>query len=237
MADNNEPKSMNTHLHVLEAYSELVRVTQNEAARRRLAELLCIFLDRIIRPSGHLGIFFDSSFIETPASQAICSFGHEIEASWLLLEAAEALEDEILLERTRAACVKMLQGVVRVGMDWDGGLFLESYRHGSHVRTNKHWWIQAETLVGLMNGYQITGDEVYWEHLKRSWQFIQDHVVDHQCGEWFTKVSRLGEPFLMEPVDDPSPYYRNDWKIDPWKCPYHNGRACLELIRRIDQQQ
>ncbi len=235
MADHNEPRSMNTHLHMLEAYAALYHVWPNPDVGGRLRELLTLFLDRIIRPTGHLGIFFDEAFNEVGAARANCSFGHDIEASWLLVEAAEILGDPALLARTQAAGLKMLDAVVRVGLDQDGGLFLESLRHGSHVRTNKHWWLQAEALVGLMNGYQLTRSVRYWEDLKRSWAFVDQHVIDHRGGEWFTKVNRLGEPYLVEPADDPSPFYRNDWKIDPWKCPYHNGRACLELIHRIDQ--
>lgn len=235
MADHNEPKSMNTHLHVLEAYAALARVWPDPRVLGRLRELLTLFLDRIIRPTGHLGIFFDDDFVETPASTAVCSFGHDVEAAWLLLEAAHALGDAGLLARTQAASLKLLDAVERVGLDKDGGMFLESVRHGSHVRTNKHWWIQAETLVGFMNGYQLTGQARYWEAVKLSWDFIDRHVIDRARGEWFTKVDRLGRPFLTEPPDDPSPYYRNDWKIDPWKCPYHNGRACLEMIQRLDQ--
>lgn len=234
MADNDEPKSMNTHLHVLEAYAALYQVWRDPRVRERLYALLRLFLENIIRPSGHLGIFFDEAVKETTASRSICSFGHDVEASWLLLEAAEILDDAVMLERMRAISIQMLNAVERAGFDKDGGMFLESTRDGSHVRTNKHWWIQAETLVGMMNAFELTRDEHYWENVKLSWDFIFCHVIDHVGGEWFTKVNRFGEPFLMEPPGDPSPYYRNDWKIDPWKCPYHNGRACLELIRRID---
>ena len=233
MADQNEPKSMNTHLHVLEAYAALYAVWQDDLVRRRLRELLLIFLDHIIRPSGHLGIFFDDDFRETEPSRGICSFGHDVEASWLLWEAAEILGDAEILARMRPVSVQMLEAVERVGLDKDGGMFLESTRFGSHVRTNKHWWVQAETLVGFMNGFELTGDARFWEDVKLSWDFVDRHVIDHERGEWFTKVNRLGQPFLTEPPDDPSPYYRNDWKIDPWKCPYHNGRACMELIQRI----
>jgi len=83
--------------------------------------------------------------------------------------------------------------------------------------------------------YQFTGEKKYWETVKLTWDFIDRFVVDHERGEWFTKVSRLGEPYLNEPEDDPSPYYKNNWKIDPWKCPYHNGRAMMELIDRIER--
>ena len=233
MADNNEPRSMNTHLHLLEAYAAVYKVWKDELVRQRLQELLDIFLGRIIREDGHLGIFFGEDFMETESSRSICSFGHDIEASWLIWEAAEILGDASVLAKARPLMIKMADAVLREGVDKDGGLFLESMRFGSHVRTNKHWWLQAENLVGFMNAYQLTGDARYWETVKLSWDFIDKHVIDHQGGEWFTKVSRLGVPYLLEPENDPSPFYRNDWKIDPWKCPYHNGRAMLELVSRI----
>ena len=234
MADNNEPRSMNTHLHILEAYAEYYKVSNHKLAGKRLRELLELFIDKIIRLTGHLGIFFDERFNETEASKAICSYGHDIEASWLLWEAARILGDKTILDSMKQLSVKMLDTVDRVGVDKDGGLFLESSRFGSHIRTNKHWWPQAETLVAFMNGLEITSDNKYWEKLKLTWNFIDNHVIDHHNGEWFTKVNRLGMPFLTEPENDPSPYYRNDWKIDPWKAPYHNGRAMMELIKRID---
>lgn len=234
MADNNEPKSMNTHLHVLEAWSALYKVWKDKIVKDRLAELISLFSDKIIRADGHFGIFYDNAFNESPASAGTCSFGHDIEGSWLLLEAAEILGDSAVTERIREISVKMVDAIDRVGVDKDGGLFLESVRYGSHVRTNKHWWLQAETLVGFMNAFQLTGDTRYWETVKLSWDFIDKHVIDHERGEWYTKVSRLGVPYLTEPEDDPSPYYRNDRKIDPWKCPYHNGRAMMELISRTD---
>ena len=233
MADNNEPRSMNTHLHIMEAYAAFYKVCKEELAGKRLKELLELFIDKIIRESGHLGIFFDVQFNEAEASKGTCSFGHDIEASWLLWEAAEILGDKQIIEKMKPLSIKMLKAVERVGIDKDGGLFLESTRFGSHLRTNKHWWPQAETLVALMNGLQLTADQGYWEKLKLSWNFIDTCLIDHENGEWFTKINRLGVPYLEEPANDPSPYYRNDWKIDPWKCPYHNGRAMMELITRI----
>jgi len=235
MADNNEPRSMNTHLHLLEAYAALYKVWKDELVKNRLAELLDIFLNKIIRDNGHLGIFFDEEFNETESSKEICSFGHDIEGSWLLLEAAEILGDEFITSTIEIISVKMVDAVDREGMDKDGGLFLESVRSGSHIRTNKHWWLQAENLVGFMNAFELTRDNKYWETVKLSWDFIEKHVMDHKRGEWYTKVNRLGVPFLTEPEDDPSPYYRNDRKIDPWKCPYHNGRAMMELVMRIER--
>ena len=235
MADANEPYSMNTHLHLLEAYAAVFEVWPEQAVKSRLRHLCELFMDRIIRPDGHLGIFFDQEFNETKESKAVCSFGHDIEASWLIREAFEILGDRMLLDEMEPRLIQMAKNVFRLGVDHDGGLFLESTRFGSHIRTNKHWWLQAELLVGEMNAYEHTLTVQYWKLVKRTWRFIDKHVIDHKKGEWFTKVDRLGKPYLIEPTDDPSPYYRNDWKIDPWKCPYHNGRAMLELIRRIDK--
>jgi mannobiose 2-epimerase len=235
MADNNEPRSMNTHLHVMEAYAALYRVWKDNGVKERLRGLLDLFIKNIIRDNGHLGIFFDEDFNETESSKGICSFGHDIEAAWLLLEASEILGDEGIISAMKKISLQMADAVEREGVDKDGGLFLESVRFGSHVRTNKHWWLQAENLVGFMNAFELTGDEKYWETVKLSWDFIDRYVIDHDRGEWYTKVRRLGVPFLTEPEDDPSPYYRNDWKIDPWKCPYHNGRAMMEMVSRIER--
>jgi mannobiose 2-epimerase len=235
MADGNEPKSMNTHLHVLEAYSAVVRAWNDPVPQRRLRELLELFTRYIIRPDGHFGLFFEKDFSESDASRAICSFGHEIEGSWLLWEAAHCLKDDELMKALRPVVLQIVDTVERVGLDKDGGMFLESVRFGSHVRTNKHWWIQAETLVGFINAFQLTGHLRYWENVRLSWSFIDNYVIDHTYGEWYAKVSRLGVPFLEEPANDPSPYYRNDRKADLWKCPYHNSRCCMEMIRRIDE--
>jgi mannobiose 2-epimerase len=234
MADNNDPKSMNTHLHVLEAFAAVYKVWKGNLIKQRLTELLEIFIHRIIREDGHLGVFFSADFTETDDSKGICSFGHDIEASWLLWEAAEILGDESIKKRIKPLIINMANAVWREGVDKDGGLFLESTRFGSHLRTNKHWWLQAENLVGFMNMYQLTGDPRYWETVKLTWDFIDRCVIDHKGGEWFTKVNRLGQPFMTESADDPSPFYRNGWKIDPWKCPYHNGRAMMELLQRLD---
>ena len=235
MADNNEPKSMNTHLHVLEAWAALYKVWKDPKVETRLTEMMKLFLDKIIRDNGHFGIFFDEAFNEADSSKGICSFGHDIEGSWLLWEAAEILGNRDILARMRPVAIKMADNIERVAVDKDGGLFLESTRFGSHLKTNKHWWQQAETLVGFMNAFWLTKNVKYWNTVKLSWNFIDNHLIDHERGEWYTKLNRLGVPYLVEPKDDPSPYYRNDWKIDPWKCPYHNGRAMMEMMKRIDQ--
>lgn len=236
MADHNEPKSMNTHLHMLEAYTALYRVWQDDSVKQRLAEFIDIFLERIVGDDHHFRIFFEEDFSESEKSKGVRSFGHDIEGSWLLAEAAEVLGEVEMTDAVNRTVVQMADAVERVGQDKDGGLFLGSTREGSHVQTNKHWWIQAETLVGFMNAYQITGKPKYWNNVKLAWRFIDQHVIDHEHGEWFAKVNRLGVPFRVQLADDPFPFYRVDRKVDAWKCPYHNGRACLEMMHRIDSQ-
>jgi mannobiose 2-epimerase len=116
----------------------------------------------------------------------------------------------------------MARAVLAEGLDKDGGLFYEG-RDGRIINPNKEWWPQAEAVVGFYNAWQLTGDNAFREAAGRCWQFIQNHVVDHEHGEWFWCVRRDGTP-------DPSLP-----KVSPWKCPYHNGRCCLEIIRRVTQ--
>ena len=215
-------------------HAALYKVWKDPKVETRLTEMMNIFLGKIIRKTGHFGIFFDEEFNEADSSKGICSFGQEIEGSWLLWEAAGILGNRAIIEKMHPIAVKMVDNIERVAVDKDGGLFLESTRFGSHLKTNKHWWQQAETLVGFMNAFQLTGDLKYWNTVRLTWNFIDTCLIDHERGEWFTKLNRLGVPFLVEPENDPSPYYRNDWKIDPWKCPYHNGRSMMEMMKRID---
>lgn len=218
--DMDEKKSMNTHLHVLEAYANLLRIWNDDDLRERLRALVRIFLERIVDPeSHHLHMFFDEKW---NLRSGHSSFGHDIEASWLLCEAAEVLGDEGLRNEARKAAVAVAQAVYDDALDTDGGLLYEG--NGSEViDTDKHWWPQAEAVVGFLNAYELTGQEHFLKASKRTWAFIERYVVDHQHGEWYWKVSRDGVP-----SDD-------KYKVDPWKCPYHNSRTCFEVMDRLDR--
>ena len=220
--DLDEKKSMNTHLHMLEAYANLSRGWGDNGLRERVRELIEIFLHHIVNPKKHhFLLFFDEDW--TPKSDVI-SFGHDIEGSWLLCEAAEIFGDSQLLKQVQNEAVRMAQAVYDEAVDRDGGLLYEA-KHGRIIDCDKHWWPQAEAVVGFLNAYQISGQEHFRTAAQQSWEFIEKHIVDHQHGEWFWKVSREGVP-------------SNDkYKVDAWKCPYHNSRMCFEVMNRSGVQE
>ena len=216
--DLDEKKSMNTHLHLLEAYATLLRFREDPEVRLRLREQIEVFLDHVIDPANdHFILFFDERW---KRRSDVISFGHDIEGSWLLLEAAEILGDAALLERVREASVKMAQAVYEQAIDADGGLLYEADPTGI-IDTDKHWWPQAEAVVGFLNAYQVSGRRHFMDAAERSWEFIETHIVDREHGEWFWLVSREGVPDA-----------RHD-KVGPWKCPYHNSRTCFEVMERL----
>ena len=217
--DLNERRSMNTHLHLLEAYTTLHTVWPDPSLAERIRTLLDLFLERIIADGGeHVVGFFTERW--EPRSAKI-SFGHDIETSWLLVEGAHALGDSALTARVHTAAMRLSAAVLEGGFDSEhGGLFYE--RDGDRLDTDKEWWPQAEAIVGFLAAYQGSGDERYLEAATSTWRFIERHIVDRRNGEWLRRVSRSGDRTL------------GGEKVGPWKCPYHDGRACLEVIARVD---
>lgn len=217
--DMNEKKSMNTHLHLLEAYTQLFRVWPDAGLRERLVQLVNNFLDHIIDPhSHHLILFFDEKW--QPKSAKV-SYGHDIETSWLLDEAAHTLGDPVLTRKCQKISVAMASAVLAEGVAADGGLGYE--REGEHVDPEVHWWVQSEAVVGFANAYQNSGRPEFLSAAVHAWDFIENCLYDRTFGEWHYKVNAERLVDLQQ------------HKISEWKCPYHNSRACLELVRRVKQ--
>ncbi|QCT01526.1 N-acylglucosamine 2-epimerase [Paenibacillus algicola] len=216
--DLNSKKSMNTHLHVLEAYTNLYRIWPAPELRHQLHELITVTLDRIVcQDSWHFKLFFD---MEWQRESDHISYGHDIEGSWLLYEAAEVLGEPDLLAKVRSAALQMAEATLKEGVDQDGGLFNEAGPSGL-LDTDKDWWPQAEAVVGFYNAFQLTGNETYRDAALKAWTFIERHLVDKKHGEWHWSVRRDGT------------LSHNEEKAGPWKCPYHNSRACMEMIQRL----
>ena len=214
--DANEKKTMNTHLHVLEAYTNLYRVWKDTRLQQQIGGLIDAFLRYMIDPvTHHLVLFLDENW--NPRSDTV-SFGHDIEASWLLLEAGEVVGSHV--ETLRKVALEMSDAACE-GLASDGSLYYEYEPSQKHWRREKHWWVQAEAMVGLVNAWQLSGDAIYLERFERVWAFTNAHIVDHRGGEW---VWGLYEDNALMKGED---------KVGIWKCPYHNGRALLELIRRL----
>ncbi|MEP6746401.1 MAG: AGE family epimerase/isomerase [Bacteroidota bacterium] len=220
--DANEKKTMNTHLHILEAYTSLYRIWSSEIVAAKIRGILQNFFEHIIdRESYHLVLFFDENWNR---KSNIVSYGHDIEASWLLQEAAEVICEKELIDLSKKLAVKMADAAWQ-GLDTDGGLWYEYEPEENHLIKEKHWWPQAEAMVGFFNAWQVSGQEMYLQSSLNSWEFTKKHIRDRQFGEWVWGIH--ADYSIMQGQD----------KIGIWKCPYHNGRACIEIIKRIEETQ
>lgn len=218
--DRNDPKTMNTHLHILEAYTNLYRTWPDAGLAEKIRALLALFRTHILDPvTNQLRLFFTADWQPTAN---LVSYGHDIEAAWLLLEAAEVLGDEPLIDEFKQLAVAIARAT-EAGLQPDGSLIHELNKDTNHADTHREWWVSAEAMVGFLNAWQLTGDEAFYAKSVRSWQFVQQHILDQQGGEWRWGV-----------YGDYSPMAAED-KIGFWKCPYHNARACLEVRTRLMQ--
>jgi mannobiose 2-epimerase len=216
--DENASKTMNTHLHVVEAYANLFEVWPFPDLRNRIIELLKIFDEKIINKSNyHLTLFFNK---EWRPDGTVISYGHDIEAAWLLLSCAESIQDEESINTTKVNGLRITEAAME-GLDDDGGLWYEFNNKTTQLIPEKHWWPQAEALIGFCNAWQLTGEPIYRNALIKNWQFIKNYILDKNQGEWYWGID-----------NDKKPMTGQD-KVGMWKGPYHNSRACLELLRRL----
>ncbi|MDQ5980956.1 MAG: cellobiose epimerase [Verrucomicrobiota bacterium] len=216
--DQNDPKSQNTMLHVMEAYTRLLQLWPDAGLRVALRDLVGLMLARIVDArTGHLGLFFTTDW--RPTSDKI-SYGHDIEAAWLLTRAADVLGEADLSARTRALALKIADVTLAEGTDPDGGIVNLGDPVGI-VDGAKEWWPQAEAVVGFLNAWQISGEARYFAAAAKTWDFIATRLIDREHGEWFRGVTRGG---ALIPTHE---------KVGFWKCPYHNGRMGLEVMTRL----
>jgi cellobiose epimerase len=220
MKDQNESKTMNTHLHILEAYSNLCRIWKEPALVEALKNLVALFLEHFVNvESGHLNLFFDDDW---NLKSSFVSYGHDIECAWLLHEAAIISGDRGLADRTGELSVRMARANM-AGLSENGGLYYEYFPETGEVDMDHHWWPQAEAMVGFFNAFGLSGEQEFLDRSLGSWKFIREHLIDREHGEWYWGVDSKGNPQTGKE------------KAGFWKCPYHNGRACLEIIRRSEE--
>lgn len=209
-------KTMNTLLHVLEAYTELYRVNKDEKVRSALVKILDAFRNQVYNEkTNRLEVFFDEKM---NTISDLYSYGHDIEASWLLDRAATVLSDDKIKADTNAYTNKLVAEVYKEALS-DGAMNNECFK--GVVDTTRVWWVQAEAMVGFYNCYEKTGEEKYKDITEQLWDYIKNYIIDKREGsEWFWDLDKDNNPVSRKPI------------VEPWKCPYHNGRMCMEIIRR-----
>ena len=220
--DANERKTMNTHLHILEPYTNLYRVWKDERLKKQLRNLIVLFVEKILdEKTAHLNLFFDDDWNN---KYNIVSYGHDIEASWLIHEAALELGDEELLKRVEPLVVRIADAASE-GYTPTKGMIYEKNMDTNHTDADRHWWVQAEAVVGYLNIYQHFGNEDALEKAIDCWAFAKERLLDRENGEWFWSIR----------ADDT--INKEDDKAGFWKCPYHNGRMCMEVIERFSKEE
>jgi mannobiose 2-epimerase len=211
--DINADKTMNSHLHILEAYANLYQVWPDEELKGAVERLLDIIGTKVMAADGHLQIYFTRDWSVMPGG---VSYGHDIETSWLALECAFALKDLDIVNRVRPWALAMGKAG-NEGLLADGSLRYEKLLDGS-FDDSRQWWVQAETVVGNLWLWKYHSDPQGAERALAAWGYIRDHLVDREAGEWWWAVLPDGSLDLSQP------------KAGFWKCPYHNARMCLQVL-------
>lgn len=215
--DANEKKTMNTHLHIVEAYANLYTIWPNQKLKDAIKEILeVIAIYFIDKDSWHLKLFFDENWKE---KEDVISYGHDIEAAWLLQWCAETIEDVDLVKSYQKYAVEFAKST-KEGLDSDGGLWYEYEPKKQELIAEKHWWPQAELWIGMINAWQLTQNEEFLDITEKNFEFVEKYIIDLKKGEWIWGVYADYSPILKD-------------KAGFWKCPYHNSRACIELIKRL----
>ncbi len=216
--DNQETKTMNTHLHILEAFTCLYRVWPDKSVGDQMRGMLNAFVNHIVDPKTfRMNLFMNDDW---QVRKTAISYGHDIEASWLLPEAADVLGDKPLQKTIHSLAINMARAASQ-GLAPDGGMNYELDPATGHLNQERSWWVMAEAMVGFMNAYQLTHEKQFLNKSMQSWEFIKKYLLDTKNGEWFSGV-------------DASHRVLGNEKISMWKCSYHNSRSCLEMLERLE---
>lgn len=210
-------RTMNTLLHVFEAYTELYRVDHQEKVKKRITWMMDLIAEKIYNPALHRQeVFFDNNW---KSLIDLHSYGHDIETAWLVDRSVEVIGEKAYEEKMYPITKDLTAQVYKVAFD---GHSLANECEKGVVNTNRIWWVQAETIVGFLNGYQKSPEHPeYLEAAKAEWNFIKEYLWDKRTGsEWFWEIEPSGKAIDGRPI------------VEPWKCPYHNGRMCFEVIKR-----
>lgn len=213
-------KTMNTLLHVFEGYTELYRVDHNPEVKAKLEWIMDTFADKMYNPELHRQEVFFDKYYNTLID--LHSYGHDIETAWLIDRGVEVLGEKKYEEKLTPITKDLTAQIYKEAFD---GHSLNNECERGVVNTSRIWWVQAETVIGFLNGYQKDPSHTeYLEASKSEWEYIKEHVIDKRAGsEWFWEVDINGEPTSRKPI------------VEPWKCPYHNGRMCFEVIKRAEK--
>lgn len=215
-------KTMNTTLHLMEAYTELYLADHNEKVLERLKFQLELTYDKIYDKDGSkLLVFFDKNM---DVIGNVHSYGHDIEATWLIDRACDVIGDKALSDKLGEMNRRIVRNIADIAYHKDTGSLLNESDNGV-VNTWRIWWVQAETVVGFINAYERGyGDEEYLDIACNVWEFIQEFIIDKRPeGEWHSQLDDSMKFAAFKPM------------VDPWKCPYHNGRMCIEAIERLEK--
>jgi mannobiose 2-epimerase len=210
-------KSMNTNLHVLEALTALHAASGDSQVARALRELIKVHLEKIVMPSSHLGLYFNEDWSRL---DDVISYGHDIEASWLLTEAADQAGEEKLRTRVRPSATGIASAIANV-LDANQGSLPNELKEG-RLDTDRIWWVQAEGIVGMVNAGELSGNPAYLRRAEKIWEFVKAFLIDRAHGEWFWGARHPGGAPMA-----------NHYKGGPWKASYHNGRACMQVMSRL----
>ena len=221
--DKNSAKTMNTHLHLLEAYTSLLQITDDEDVKKALRNLVKLFLDKFYQEHNqHFQLFFDEQWNK---EGNIVSFGHDIEAVWLLVEAAKAVEDSGLVEKTEQVTAAVAATFLKEAYVKKAGVINEIDLETGEEDKDRHWWPQAEAMVGLQYASEISGREEFRDAVEDIWDYTKENIIDKKNGEWFFRVNENNQP------------YEEEDKLGMWKCPYHNSRACIILLEKMNYEK